>query len=98
MGGFFGAGIAAWVGYTKKKIGAKVGGEEKTDAVVISAAFADSRVIERLADAIERLNRNVEHLEESVALNAQVNGSTTNAINYCTESIRTITLELIRNK
>jgi hypothetical protein len=68
-------GTAGWAifGYTKKRIGERLDSQESKDTVVISAAFADRAVIEKLdrriddlADAVQELRRSTERNTSAV--------------------------------
>lgn len=50
-------GTSAWAlfGYTKKRIGERLESQESKEAVVISAAFADRTIIEKLERQVEDL-------------------------------------------
>lgn len=88
---FCGAGLAGIFGYLKPKLSKSLDDQKNSDAVVISAAFADGRVIAGLTKAVEEL---VEISKQNhVAAESQ-----TRAINFATEELRRLTIELVRGK
>lgn len=92
---FLVSGIAAILGYTKK-FASKVEDQKNQDAVVISAAFADSKVIAQLAVVIEKLHvAVVQHTEKQDRAN-ELKERQIRALDYATEEIRRVTLELVR--
>lgn len=97
-GMFVGTTTVAWFGYTKKKLGQKLEEQKSQDTVVISASFADSKVIDRLSASIEANTGATERLIDCVEDLRGATGSQTNSINYATDAIRQHTLELIRGK
>lgn len=84
------------IGYVKKHWATKLGDQKAQDAVVISAAFADSQKIEELGHAVKELHAAIGELHEAARASREVTASLVNATNYATEAIRSLTLELAR--
>lgn len=88
---FIGTAIVGVVGYTKKKLGAAVGQDQRSqDSVVISAAFADRNVIASLNDAIRASH-------EATDRNTDASMRVVDAINRQTDSIRDL-CEMLRKQ
>lgn len=87
---FFGTVIAGILGYTKKKFGSKVEDQRSQDSVVISAAFADRRVIESLSDSIRAGH-------DATDRNTDASMRVVDAINRQTDSIRDL-CEMLRKQ
>lgn len=88
-GVFVGSAVVAILGYSKRRWAAKLGEQQTQDTVVVSAAFADSKPILVLTEAVNRLNENTEESHELIR-------SHTNSMNYLTTALREMTIELIR--
>lgn len=105
VGFFVGSVTLGLIGYTKKNWSEKLDEQKSQDAVVISASFADSRVIEQLGSSIKDLRGAVDDLEGAVqqfaALtrdSAEATSRLANSVNYATEAIRQSTVEMVRGQ
>ena len=91
-----GTALVAVLGYLKPKLAKTTDDQKNSDAVVISASFADSRVIDRLTVAIDQLKVAADKMTEASEEVMHVTESLTKSVNYATEEMRTLTRELIR--
>lgn len=67
-------------GYTRKKVAERLQGDESKDAVVVSAAFADSKIIADLRHEIDALGAHVHELRLSTDRNTEAINSQTGVI------------------
>lgn len=98
MGMFVGTAVIAVLGYTKKKVAGGLEEQKSQDAVVISAAFADSRTIQKLTDAVSELHIVVREMRDSTEKLTHISERQVNALNYTAEALRQATMELVRRQ
>lgn len=95
---FFTTSLVAVFGYLKPRIARKVEEQKSQDAVVISAAFADSKAISGLTKAVEELAASISKLIDLHEASHELHGRHIRALDYATEEIRRVTLEMVRRQ